>query len=366
MLLDKLKTAALLGALSLGLATCAALAAPAPVADPPAPRRPALPGSVAAGQPAPPKPVARPLPKGPNRILFSRDGHLTLADPGGKDDRKVSADREKFQPGPARLSPDGKLLVAMIHAPNPAGPAARPLPKLYVRGPDEPEPGTDLGVECQDFFWSPHGDQIACSEIADAPEKEGGVKTAHFLVDVKTGRKTDLKLPAAHLMTDWSRDGRFFLTTSVTLDKDGPVARLHLLDRDGTERKALTDGKPGAMFGRLSPDNARVLFFRVELPPKDKPGPPRRSLCVLEVTTGKVTEVEGVPPDAEVDSFCWSPDGKRIAYTRRQVRGEGDEPPKQPECALVVCDPDGKNRKTIAAEKGAGPRSVAIANVDWR
>jgi RNA polymerase sigma factor (sigma-70 family) len=369
MFLDKLKTVALLCAAALGLAACAALAASSPApADPPRPPAPAVFVRAEGTQPAPARPKAQPAPQGPNKLLFSRDGHLTLADPDGKNDRNVSTDREKFQPSVARLSPDGKRLAAEILAANPNDPNGRPVRKLYVRGLDEEEPGTDLGVECQAFFWSPDGTELACSDLADGAPAGSPPKAAHFVVSVKTKAKVGLKLPEDHLITDWSRDGRYFLTTSVELGKDGPKARLHLMNRDGTEFKALTNGTPSAMFGRLSPDNARVLFNRVEFPPKDKPGPPRRVLSVLDVATGRVVEVGGVPANGEVWSYCWSPDGKRIAYTWHQVHaGKPDDAAgMETESVLVVCDPDGKNAKTVATERAPDPRRATIANVDWR
>jgi hypothetical protein len=32
----------------------------------------------------------------------------------------------------------------------------------------------------------------------------------------------------------------------------------------------------------------------------------------------------------------------------------------------VVCDPDGKNAKTLASEKGAGPWLRTMGSIDWR
>jgi Tol biopolymer transport system component len=335
-----------------------------------------------------PRPAARreqpkPAPKGPNMILFERAGHLTLIDPDGKNERKVTKDRGKFPREGAKLSPDGKRVAVLLQEPvPPAGGQVPPKGKLFVRGLDEPEPGTNLGVECQLFFWSPDGAEIAYSDFEDGTDKPP--ESAHGIVNVATKAKTPLKLPADHVITDWSRDGKLFLTTSV----DGPVTenrfpamRLHLMNRDGTGRKQLTDGKQPAVFGRLSPDGSRVLFTRVEVKevtPAEKKvrdeqglGPPKPNfaLTVLDVATGKTTPVQDLPLNGEIQGYCWSPDGKKVAYcwrVRHEVADRKELQEKETESHLVVCDPDGKNAKTIATEKAKGQWVVTIGQVDWR
>ena len=241
---------------------------------------------------------------------------------------------------------------------------------LHVRKLGEKEPGTSLGVKGQAFCWSPDGTEIVGTDLEYAPSQPGAVnlpqpKCLHFRVNVVTKQKTTLKLPDNHVVTDWSRDGKFLLTTSLG-EKDGqPLARLHLMNLDGTEHKALTDGKQPAVGGRISPDGKRVLFMEV-IVSKDSARPGHK-LFVLEMANGKVAKVEDVPLNAELQSYCWSPDGKRIAYAWREIL-EGkpeDVANKERECFLVVCDPDGKNAKTIATGK-AENGIIAIGGVDWR
>jgi Tol biopolymer transport system component len=96
---------------------------------------------------------------------------------------------------------------------------------------------------------------------------------------------------------------------------------------------------------------------------------------VVDVTTGKAAPVEGVPPNAHIQGFSWSPDGKTIAYAWREIhaRDPNDVPmmavrpavPIETASSLVVCDPDGKNEKTIATEKGSAQWLVTIGHVDW-
>jgi RNA polymerase sigma factor (sigma-70 family) len=329
-------------------------------ADPP---KPAITPGTRAADP-------KPLPKGPNKILFYRSGHLTLIDPDGKNDTKVSEDRGQFLPGTAKLSPDGKRLAVLLQAePTPApvgGIGVAPRRKLYVRELTAPEPGTDLGVYCQMFFWSPDGTEIAYCDYVEGPEKASDV--THGIVKVATKETTSLKIPEGHIFSDWSRDGKSFLTTNSNNDRTNPTARVYQINRDGTGEKALTPADQLAAFGQLSPDGKRVLYTTVILPTKDKPGPSRMEPTVIDLTTGKVTPVANVPLNAEVQGFCWSPDGKQIAYAWREVHeGKPEElVMKETESYLVVCDPDGKNPKTIASEKGSGQWIITISNVDWR
>ena len=313
------------------------------------------------------QPAAAPkaLPKGPNKLLFYRAGHLTLIDPDGKNEKAVSQDRGKFHPGDAKLSPDGKQLAILIQ--EVSKPGEPPVRRLHVRALEEKEPGTDLGVSCQLFAWSPDGTEIVCSDFVDRSPEEGPPEVTSFIVNVKSKEKTAVKLPANHIVTDWSRDGKYFLTSAMQLGKDGPSSRLYMMNRDGTEHKALTDAKTVAMFGRLSADGRRVLFSTMILP-KEKDQAPKRELAVLDIGTGKTTTVEELPLNGEVQAYCWSPDGKQIAYSWRELH-EGkpeDVQNKETESFLVVCDPDGKNAKTIATEKGMGQGAITIGHIDWR
>src|SRR5262249_51104552 len=300
-------------------------------ADPPAAPNP---GVHTAGSPVVLPALVRtqpkPLPQGPNKLLFYRAGHLTLIDPDGKNDKKVSEDRARFMPGDARLSPDGKKLAFLIQIEENPQPGRDPRRALYVRGLEEKEPGTDMGVECQMFAWSPDGTELVYSDFVDGDKKP---ETAHGIVHVKTKEKTTLKLPEGHMITDWSRDGKYFLTTSidgVVTQEKFPTTKLHLLNRDGTEHKALTDGKQIALFGRLSPDGTRVLHDVLTIP-KDKLGEAKHEMYVLDIATGKSTRVEEQPLNGEVMGYCWSPDGKRIAYCWREVhKGKSEEPVNKP------------------------------------
>src|SRR5262249_47485747 len=162
-----------------------------------------------------------------------------------------------------------------------------------------------------------------------------------------TGRKAELRLPDDHYLTDWSRDGKHYVTTCVW-----PHAGVFLMNRDGTEAQALTEkllpaGSYGVC-GRLSPDGKRLLL-QVVTPAKAQGKPAKTVLAVLDIATRKVTPVADIALNGEVRSYCWSPDGKRIAYAWSEVL-EGrpeDLADKEIESQVLVCEPDGRNARLI-------------------
>jgi RNA polymerase sigma factor (sigma-70 family) len=344
------------------------------LADPPADHQPPAKPAVA--------PAPKPLPKGSGNLLFFSDGKLVLIDPDGKNAKRFDVkEREGYGPldagGPyhpsgAKLSPDGKRFAGLLPPANP--PLKGRIPTLlHVRGLNEKGPGTDLGVECQTFFWSPDGTEIAYSDSNSKDGPPAKLSVTHGIVNVTTKEKTPLKLPADHIITGWSRDGKFFLTTRASGYQEKRPQRLYLMNRDGTEHKAVTDGKDESVLGRLSPDGRRVLYMTMHI---SKDGSEVfYKLVVVDVITGKATPVEGLPPNAHIQGFCWAPDGKAIAYAWREIhpRDPNEVPmmavrpavPIETESFLVVCDPDGKNRKTIATEKGSAQWLVTIGHVDW-
>lgn len=351
-------------------------------------------GSDVPGAPAPTKtalalveapkadPPAEKKREGSNRLLVWKKERLVLMDAEGKNEEMAAEPDGKLFVKSGKISPDGTRFailyqVGLDAVSRTAAQAIPPHRGLYVRSIHETGPGTDLEIECQMFCWSPDGTEIAYSEFVD---QKGKLTAIHGIVNVKTKEKKALTIPNDHIITDWSRDGKFFLTCDPNMDRENPRARMYLLNRDGTVHKALGDPKQLAVLGRLSPDSTRVLFLQVVLPKEETPaeikarenrGRPMpqamRKLAVLELAGGKATPVADTPLDGELQSFCWSPDGKRIVYTWRQVHAGKPEDVlnKETESFLVLSDPDGKNQKTIASEKGLGQYHITLSHVDW-
>jgi RNA polymerase sigma factor (sigma-70 family) len=311
-----------------------------------------------------PKREAKQAQDGPGRLLFYRQGHLTLIGPDGKDEKRASEDRDKFMPGNAWLSPDGKKIAFLVQVERKEAVGRDPRRKVYVRGLDDPEPGDDLGVEAQQLTWSPDGTELAVVDYVHGDDLKD-LKFVNWVVNVKTKEKKALKLPDNHSVCDWSRDGKYFLTTALDLKKDPAAARLYLMNRDGTEAQALTDAKEPAYIGRLSPDGRKVLYLAPDPERKDRDVGAKLGLFVLDIKKGTPVRVEQQPLNGELMGFCWSPDGKRIAYSWREVHAKGD-PVKETQSSLVVADADGKNPVTIATEKGDSEGVITIGAIDWR
>lgn len=341
-LLTKLR-AVPLAALAVGVLAWAALAA-----------LPAPPPSAAPATPLPtqPAPTVAPMPrlKGPNRILFWRDGKLATTDPDGKNVKEFALPKDEFHPmGGVRLSPDGERVAVCV--PDAAEPDGPPL-TLLVRGLGAKGAGTKLSERVHTFAWSPDGGRLAYTEYDPAARRS---KDAHFIVDVATGATKPLKLPKWHRIIDWAWDGEHLLAAGSTADSKSRPDRLYLVSVASGESSELTDGKPSLHDGRISPDCRRVLT---------------RGLVVFDLATKKATPVEGLDRNAIISGQCWSPDGKRIAYlwVRNPNRNLTPQEFKtiETERVLTVSDPDGKNAKTISTEKGPLLPLLQAYDIDWR
>lgn len=343
------------------LTACGALSAALGEGDAPRAAQPPAKPSATAVRPAARKPDPKPVPKGPNRLVFRRNSQLTIVDPDGQNDRALPDGDLEHQPFEMWFSPDGDRLAVINGAVDPG--TSNCSYRLYVRKTEDADTVTDLGVSCRVVTWSADGTQLACTnwEGLDATKWV----YSSFLIDVETKKKTPLNLPNTHVITDWSRDGKYFLTTSWKWTEESVEIRMHLMNRDGTEHKALTNETQLAGMGKFSPDGKRVLFFTEPIPKKDqkKRSP---SLVVLDLATGKSSSVEGVPSNGNVMSTCWSPNGKQIAYVWTDHEAKpGVVDLKGTVTNVVVCDADGKNQKTVATAK-ATENTITFSGLDWR
>lgn len=151
----------------------------------------------------------------------------------------------------------------------------------------------------------------------------------------------------------WSPDGKFLLFTS---EREEKKAQLFVLPTEGGEAEKVTDLPQGSIAqARWSPDQTRIAFsFRaldvawredaIEERKKNKRSSPPREITrlryreegggylgseryqvhVLELTTRVVTPITS--GDRDHGPFCWSPDGKQIAY----IANTADDPDQLP------------------------------------
>ncbi|MBN9522279.1 sigma-70 family RNA polymerase sigma factor [bacterium] len=366
MFLHKLKPTLLsIAVVAASAALAAGLLAAPPAPD--APPAPPVPVALVTAQPPAPKAAPRPVPKGPNKILIAKNGQLVLIDPDGKNETRVS-EKDTFGPGAeAKLSPDGKRVALVVEVQKRGAPPAAQQGehRLFVRALGEPGPGTDTGVECETVFWSADGSELVAGRVT-------GDRTApvfaHTAVDPRTGKTTPVRLPAGHVVSGWLADGRF-VTTKLSGTPAVPKARIYLMNRDGTESKVVTDGTDVVASSVPSPDGKRLFGLRPTLKIVDGQAESERDeLVLIDVATGRVTPVGGVPSGGDLQGVCWSPDGTKIAYTWRQVHpGTDDERArKETESRLVVADADGRNARTVLTTTGASQWAFTLGAPDWR
>jgi RNA polymerase sigma factor (sigma-70 family) len=372
--------------LVLGVVASAALAAgllAGPTPPPPAPARPAGPAA------DPPK--AAPVPQAPaglNRIVVWRKGELVGIDPDGKNETTLLTGPDGLYPYGFAVSPDGKRVAVFERTPAPTPDDARPSYRVSVRelGSDERRPLLgDMGEAGAGVLsWSGGGTELAaaCMSVrVNEKQEQTHVSSDCFILNPVTKARTSLALPADHALTDWSPDGRYVLTLKYAVGANVGTAGLWLVNRGGTVNKPLTEDGARAMLSRFSRDGTRVLATLVRPTPetpeqkKDREAKGRlptqgTELAVIDVASGRVAWVRGVRPGgAALLSSCWSPDGRRIAYTWAELdQTETNPTEREARYNLTVCDADGGNPRTILSATGRGrePSLVVLGGVDWR
>jgi len=281
------------------------------------------------------------------------------------------------------MSPDGKWVAA----------AAMTIPeafprldkgfdlKLVVRKildvPDAPKV-----IDLPGFTVEPHWLRIPDGEsvvVVARATNPGRTAYKHSAINPKTGAPQDPP-------PDWLDDAR-----PRVLDFDAEVMGYLCEHRDAEKKTAklvllasplgdkfilLTDLKspPGSVAARFSPDGKKVLFTDGDPARKDahKWGKSQRPY-LFDVATGKREPLVGFPEDGQAVGVCWSPDGKRVAYTWTRLHadllatdGRGDDPRRQTDGFLVVADADGRNARAIATDKGRVSSAFVFGQVDWR
>jgi hypothetical protein len=249
--------------------------------------------------------------------------------------------------GSAVPSPDGKWLAAWT-----ADEKRKGGTELRIRQLDGK--GTGAHFELPDkighfsFCWSPKSDQLFLN--VGAPGMKG---VRHYRADIASQRLEPVELLKTHLVTDWSADGKYFLTTSVGEGEFWHPRAMYQMNVDGSERLALAEPEGWAKSGKLSPDGKSLICFHKGTP------------CIIEIEKPKVlVPLKNIPQTAEVVECAWSPDGRRIAYTIASIpfiTGIEKSDLKKIETRLVVADRDGSNPQTIRSAKGQ-----LIGRVFWR
>ena len=358
----------------LALVASAALAAGLFASPTPQPQPATPPLRVAAD---PPKEAPK-LVKGPNRLVVWRKGELVGLDALGGGEKTVLDGRLMgLHPNMFAVSPDGKRVAVVVAkgGDEPQG-GGRGVLVVHELGDGPAARVTDVG-EGAVAAWSADGAELAYCTFTDGAGPKD-VKATTTVFTLATKAKAVVKLPDNHILTDWRRDGKHFLTMELGTERETPVVGLWVMNRDGSPHKKLA-GDPAMAFGRFSPDGKRVLGLVLKPLPEETPKEraerqklgasrprPLPVLTAFDVAAAKGTAVKDVPLNADVQGYCWSPDGRRIAYVWREKHPPGTDARTETQSHLTVCDPDGANQNTILTEKERNIGAIVLAGVDWK
>ncbi len=250
----------------------------------------------------------------------------------------------------ARLSPDGTTLAFGIDTglwTCPLKLGARPTHVGEIGNPEAMRLLTSAKVA-----WTPDGKTIIATG-ARGTFPQLTFETLRF--DLRSKGGTKLPVPGTDIIEDISPDGRWLLTSRTRgLDSPQGLFRMRL---DGTGGVRLTRG--GAFAGRFSPDGSKILYGSTGVEAENE------GLFLVDADGSNRRRLHPSPALA-----CWSPDGKRIAFTgtpTAPVRFDNAEkaPPAKDNSrfvgSVVLIGIDGKNRVVHPTPTGG----IAF-QPDWR
>jgi hypothetical protein len=330
------------------------------------------------------------------QIYFHRDLSILKIIPGEGVITRLAELAEKglvqYQVQSARLSPDATRMAYGNAVTRPVGNglfSSFPPEAILVRDVATSQPGEKVasreGSEIHDFFWSPESRQLAFTSW----DSEKGIR--NWVVDVATKEVHELKLPIRHAadgkefalaVAAWAPDGDWFAAFD-----DGLLYLVEMKNKTGpvwswSGRKRLTKDPHPILGGtcRFSPDGRKVLFvvvdegirmslWTVEAGASEERMNPRQAITAaarkwtveaggseerILVASGKYTDL----------SACWSPDGRRIAFSGALLDSTGK---RAGQSGIYIIDADGSNVKPeTVMEEFHPPEVIRLRLVDWR
>ncbi|QJW96157.1 sigma-70 family RNA polymerase sigma factor [Frigoriglobus tundricola] len=214
------------------ISTCGAIGVALAASGPPSPvsrvptTKPCAIAFIAPPEIVPPRVAPKATPKHLNKLMFSRDGDLVMTDPDGTNQKQLlDGKKVTFASFLTAVAPDGTRACSFWvsrHKEN-------RMSTILVVKLDDQDTGTDYAEDGELLrwcCWSADGTRLLISD-ADGPEPPDRFKLTHHVIDVATGKRTELDLPADHLVIDWARDGSFLSRVAV-LDSAEKVGAWHL------------------------------------------------------------------------------------------------------------------------------------------
>ena len=229
---------------------------------------------------------------------------------------------------------------------------------------------------------------IVFSSLRDSTFSAGGFRNSEIIAAREDG--TDLINLSRHSANDsdpsWSPDGRFVAFASnrngVADPGYAPTFDIFVMRDDGTDVRQLTSDSMEERYPSWSPDGKKILYQSQRESAVRGPGFFRPTdLFVLHLDGSRVFNLTATPTQNE-SRGAWSPDGKTIAYTRRDstgtqiflVNADGTNPrplrPRDPNFVdeAPVWSPDGKRIAFSAGNVNHPPFSetyvILSVNVD--
>jgi Tol biopolymer transport system component len=279
-------------------------------------------------------------------LVLARGGALYLVGPGGGDERLVTDEVPAAWPA---WSPDRtRIAFVSVDTSNLASTTG-----LYVVDAD----GTGLRRLAEEVgplppVWSPDGTRLAYTSFAGWNSARDRGTISIRVVELATGRETDLTGAALALAFNpsWSPSGdRVAFVNKVRNPGEGiddSPGDVYVATLATGELENLTDGRvPEAWRLAWSPTDERVLVYTVRSQTWYEPR--RMGIRLLHARTGALSTVAS--GTQSIFAPVWSPDGSRFAFVegssvvrvRAQGRGETWINVAHPISSFVSWSPDG-------------------------
>ena len=297
-----------------------------------------------------PPTVAEPERQAPEKFLVWSGGWNWLLGPDGEEKECLHS----ITAGTAAISPNERWVAYCEYTPT--SPDGKRNGRLVIESRVNRETWKAVSLNWSTPtsrvlpLWSSDSRRILICEQANFENRPG--ESMYRMYDIDSASVTTVRLPGQWSPSDWSSDCKRVLTGLRTEKGNIGVAWVHI-DGTGTP-EFLTSDQEMAHGARLSPDNRRILCKIGSPSPKNQVS--RVRLYVIDLITKKRTEIDKL---GHTDSYCWSSDGSKVAYTWQMPLRQPEEVVER-KAYLITCDLDGGNRKTITMRKYEVPANSSF------